>query len=159
MAKTVPAEKIDGGANNIKIAKQILNQFCTNMNEVSGEYDDVVGRREELRDLVQTLARKKKSNAILVGPSGVGKTAIVEGLAKLVVEDNVPETIKGKTVYLLEMSKLVAGTKYRGDFEERIQNLVDALGMLDDIILFIDEIPWLLVLVVLVLAVWMLVTC
>ena len=109
------------------------------MNEVR-ESMMMLGRREELRDIVQTLARKKKSNAILVGPSGVGKTAIVEGLAKLVVEDNVPETIKGKTVYLLEMSKLVAGTKYRGDFEERIQNLVDALGMLDDIILFIDEI-------------------
>jgi len=133
-------EKLESGANNVKIARQIMEQYCTNMNEESGEYDDVVGRREELRDLVQTLARKKKSNAILVGPSGVGKTAIVEGLAKLIVEDNVPETIKEKTVYLLDMSKLVAGTKYRGDFEERIQNLVEALNILDDIILFIDEI-------------------
>ena len=87
------------------------------MNEVCGDYEDVVGRREELRDLVQTLARKKKSNAILVGPSGVGKTAIVEGLAKLIVEGNVPETMEDKTVYLLDISKLVAGTKYRGDLK------------------------------------------
>jgi ATP-dependent Clp protease ATP-binding subunit ClpA len=126
--------------SNKKIAMEILEQFCINMNEESGEYDDVVGRREELRDLVQTLARKKKSNAILVGPSGVGKTAIVEGLAKLIVEGNVPETIEKQTVYLLDISKLVAGTKYRGDFEERMKQLAEALEIVDDVIIFIDEI-------------------
>jgi len=126
--------------DNRKVAMEILEQFCVNMNEVSGEYDDVVGRREELRDLVQTLARKKKSNAILVGPSGVGKTAIVEGLAKLIVEGNVPETIEKQTVYLLDISKLVAGTKYRGDFEERMKQLAEALEIVDDVIIFIDEI-------------------
>ena len=126
--------------NKKQIAIDVLEQFCVNMNEESGEYEDVVGRREELRDLVQTLARKKKSNAILVGPSGVGKTAIVEGLAKLIVEGNVPETIENQTVYLLDISKLVAGTKYRGDFEERMKQLAEALEVVDDVIIFIDEI-------------------
>jgi ATP-dependent Clp protease ATP-binding subunit ClpA len=121
-------------------AYETLEQFCTDMNEKSAEYDDVIGRREELRDLVQTLARKKKSNAVLVGPSGVGKTAIVEGLAKLIEDGMVPDSIKHMTVWSLEMSKMVAGTKYRGDFEERIKQLVEALEQLDDVIIFIDEI-------------------
>lgn len=125
---------------NKKIAQEILNAFCINMNVKSTEYDDVIGRREELRDLVQTLARKKKSNAILVGPSGVGKTAIAEGLAKLIVEGNVPEIIQNKVVYSLDISKLVAGTKYRGDFEERMKHLAEALEIMDNIILFVDEI-------------------
>jgi len=89
---------------------EVLKQFCNNMNIESEQYDDVVGRREELKDLVQTVARKKKSNAILVGASGVGKTAIVQGLAKLVVEGTVPDIIKETTVWELDMTKLVAGT-------------------------------------------------
>ncbi len=119
---------------------EVLRQFCNNMNEDSTDYDDVIGRREELKDLVQTVARKKKSNAILVGPSGVGKTAIVQGLAKLVVEGNVPDIIQGTTVWELDMGKLVAGTKYRGDFEERMKQLAEALQKLDNIVLFVDEI-------------------
>ena len=119
---------------------EVLKQFCNNMNIASQDYDDVVGRREELKDLVQTVARKKKSNAILVGPSGVGKTAIVQGLAKLVVDGNVPEIIQDMTVWELDMAKLVAGTKYRGDFEERMKQLAEALEHLDNIILFVDEI-------------------
>jgi ATP-dependent Clp protease ATP-binding subunit ClpA len=125
---------------NIRQAHEVLEQFTVNMNIKSEDFDDIIGRRQELRDLVQSLARKKKSNAILVGPSGVGKTAIVEGLAKLVVEGNVPETIQEKTILSLDMSKMVAGTKYRGDFEERMKKLVEALEIVDDIILFIDEI-------------------
>jgi ATP-dependent Clp protease ATP-binding subunit ClpA len=123
-----------------KSAVGVLRQFCINMNEESGNYEDVIGRRSELRDLVQTLARKKKSNAILVGSSGVGKTAIVEGFAKLIVENTVPDRISDMTIWSLDMGKLVAGTKYRGDFEERIKMLVEALEAMDDIILFIDEI-------------------
>ena len=119
---------------------EVLKQFCNNMNISSEDYDDVVGRREELKDLVQTVARKKKSNAILVGPSGVGKTAIVQGLAKLVVEGTVPDIIQDMTVWELDMAKLVAGTKYRGDFEERMKQLAEALEHLDNIILFVDEI-------------------
>ena len=126
--------------NTQKAADDVLAQFTINMNEASADYDDVVGRREELRDLVQTLARKKKSNAVLVGPSGVGKTAIAEGLAKLIVEGNVPETILAMKVLSLDMTKMVAGTKYRGDFEERMKQLGEALEVVDDVILFIDEI-------------------
>ena len=119
---------------------EVLQQFCTNLCENAPEFEDVIGRREELKDLVQTIARKKKSNAILVGPSGVGKTAIVQGLAKLIVEGHVPDIIKGTTVWELDMTKLIAGTKYRGDFEERMKMLGDALIKLEDIVLFIDEI-------------------
>jgi len=134
-------QKNTGTANQrSQQAYQVLREFCNDMNYESQDYDDLVGRREELRDLVQTLARKKKSNAILVGPSGVGKTAIAEGLAKMIVEGNVPATIQDKTVMSLDMAKLVAGTKYRGDFEERMKQLAEALEIVDDIILFIDEI-------------------
>ena len=119
---------------------EVLQQFCTNLCEQHADFEDVIGRREELKDLVQTIARKKKSNAILVGSSGVGKTAIVQGLSKLIVEGHVPDIIKGTTVWELDMTKLIAGTKYRGDFEERMKLLGDALMKLDDIILFIDEI-------------------
>ena len=118
----------------------VLKQYCNNLNEQSQDFDDVVGRRDVLRDLVQTVARKKKSNCVLTGGSGVGKTAIVQGLAKLIVEGKVPEVIKDKTVWELDMTKLVAGTKYRGDFEERMKQLGEALQKQPNIILFIDEI-------------------
>ena len=120
--------------------RDVLAQFCTNMNEAYDEYDDLIGRRSELKDLVQTVARKKKSNAILTGGSGVGKTAVVQGLAKLIVEGHVPDIIKDKVVWELDMTKLVAGTKYRGDFEERMKQLGEALIQEPNIILFVDEI-------------------
>jgi ATP-dependent Clp protease ATP-binding subunit ClpA len=119
---------------------EVLQQFCNNLCDAHADFEDVIGRREELKDLVQTIARKKKSNAILVGPSGVGKTAIVQGLAKLIVEGHVPDIIKGTNVWELDMTKLIAGTKYRGDFEERMKQLGEALQKLDNIVLFIDEI-------------------
>ena len=97
--------------------RDVLAQFCTNMNEAYDEYDDLIGRRHELKELVQAVARKKKSNAILTGGSGVGKTAVVQGLAKLIVEGHVPDIIKDKVVWELDMTKLVAGTKYRGDLK------------------------------------------
>ena len=120
--------------------RDVLAQFCTNMNEAYDEYDDLIGRRHELKELVQAVARKKKSNAILTGGSGVGKTAVVQGLAKLIVEGHVPDIIKDKVVWELDMTKLVAGTKYRGDFEERMKQLGDALIQEPNIILFVDEI-------------------
>ena len=134
------AEGARPGAPQGVTPRDVLKQFCTNMNEAYDEYDDVVGRRDELKDLVQTVARKKKSNAILTGGSGVGKTAIVQGLAKLIVEGHVPDIIKDKVVWELDMTKLVAGTKYRGDFEERMNQLGEALIKEPNIILFIDEI-------------------
>ena len=121
-------------------ALDVIKQFCVNMNIESSDYDDIIGRRDELRDLVQTLARKKKSNAILVGASGTGKTAIVEGFAKLISEGHVPANIEDVTIWSLDMASLVAGTKYRGDFEERVKMLITALEYQTDVVLFIDEI-------------------
>ena len=89
---------------------------------------------------MQTLARRKKNNVVLVGESGVGKTAIAEGLAYLINEGNVPELIQGHIVYSLDLSALLAGTKFRGDFEERLKEVLDILEKRDDAILFIDEI-------------------
>lgn len=126
--------------NAPKAAMDVIKQFCNNLNRESQNFEDIIGRRDELKDLVQTIARKKKSNAVLVGPSGVGKTAIVQGLAKLITEGHVPDLIKGTTVWELDMGKLVAGTKYRGDFEDRMKQLSEALETVDNIIVFIDEI-------------------
>lgn len=95
-----------GGKKSEQSYYDTLLQFCNNLNQDSYMMDDVVGRRQELADLVQTVARKKKSNAVLVGPSGVGKTAIVQGLAKLIAEGDVPEIIENTTVWELDMAKL-----------------------------------------------------
>jgi len=119
-----------------------LEIFCDNLNELAKnkKIDPLVGREIEVDLLVQTIARRKKNNVIMVGDPGVGKTAIVEGLAKLIVDDNVPEIIKENTIYNLDIGALLAGTKYRGDFEERVKAVLDELEERDDAILFIDEI-------------------
>ena len=122
--------------------ERILRKFCDNLNEQAAEgiIDPMIGREQELEQLVQTIARRKKNNVILVGESGVGKTAIVEGLAHLINEDSVPDVIKDNTVYSLDIGALLAGTKFRGDFEERLKEVLDVLERRDDAILFIDEI-------------------
>ena len=122
--------------------ERILRKFCDNLNEQAAEgiIDPVIGREEELEKLVQTIARRKKNNVILVGDSGVGKTAIAEGLAHLINEDRVPDVIKDNTIYSLDIGALLAGTKFRGDFEERLKEVLDVLERRDDVILFIDEI-------------------
>jgi ATP-dependent Clp protease ATP-binding subunit ClpA len=122
--------------------ERILRKFCDNLNEQAndGIIDPMIGREEELEKLVQTIARRKKNNVILVGESGVGKTAIAEGLAHLINEDRVPDVIKDHTIYSLDIGALLAGTKFRGDFEERLKEVLDALEQRDDTILFIDEI-------------------
>ena len=122
--------------------ERILKKFCDNLNEqaADGIIDPVIGREEELEKLVQTIARRKKNNVILVGESGVGKTAIAEGLAHLINEDCVPDVIKNYTIYSLDIGALLAGTKFRGDFEERLKEVLDVLERRDDVILFIDEI-------------------
>ena len=121
---------------------RILNKYCDNLNELAfhGKIDPIIGREAELEAIVQTVARRKKNNVILVGESGVGKTAIAEGLACLINEDRVPEVISHNTIYSLDIGALLAGTKFRGDFEERLKEVLDALESRSDAILFIDEI-------------------
>lgn len=117
--------------------------FLVNLNEQAekGKLDPVIGRTKEIRAVIEILGRRSKNNPVLVGPAGVGKTAIVEGLAEQIVKGAVPDVLKGKTVYSLEMGSLMAGTKYRGDFEERIQNLLKFVkSKAGEVVLFIDEI-------------------
>jgi ATP-dependent Clp protease ATP-binding subunit ClpA len=123
-------------------AERLLNEFCVNLNEEAkaSRIDPLIGRNKEVDTLTQILARRKKRNAILVGEPGVGKTHIVEGLARRIIEDKVPHTIKDSIIYSLDMGSLMAGTKYRGDFEERIKQVIDILEKRDNAILFIDEI-------------------
>jgi ATP-dependent Clp protease ATP-binding subunit ClpC len=119
-----------------------LDRFGRDLTQLArdGKLDPVIGRREEMRRIVRVLAQKRKSNAILVGEAGVGKTCIVEGLAQRIVEPNPPPNLEGKRVVEVSMGTLVAGTKYRGEFEERMQGVVREAGENRDIILFIDEI-------------------
>ena len=122
--------------------KSLLSQFATNLNEQAalGNIDPLIGRAAEVERVSQILVRRRKNNPLLVGESGVGKTAIAEGLAKLIIEDAVPEPLKGSVVYSLDMGGLLAGTKYRGDFEKRLKGIIAELGERDGSILFIDEI-------------------
>lgn len=121
---------------------QLLAQFTINLNEKAeqGEIDPLVGRSKELDRVGQTLIRRRKNNPLLVGESGVGKTAIAEGLAQLIVEGNAPEPLLDFTIYALDLGGLLAGTKYRGDFEKRLKGLVNELLDQGKNILFIDEI-------------------
>lgn len=117
--------------------------FLVNLNEKAqeGKLDPVIGRTKEIRAVMEILGRRSKNNPVLVGPAGVGKTAIVEGLAEAIVKGSVPDVLKGKTVYSMELGSLIAGTKYRGEFEERIQHLLKfASEGAGQYIIFIDEI-------------------
>ena len=123
-------------------SKSALENYAVNLNRAAseGKIDPLIGRDEEVSRLVQTLARRRKSNPLLVGDSGVGKTAIVEGLAKRIIDGDVPEIISNAVVYSLDMGALLAGTKYRGDFEKRFKALLAELKKQPHGILFIDEI-------------------
>ncbi len=123
--------------------ENILEKFGRNVNEdvKSGKIDPVIGRDEEIRKVIQILARKTKNNVILLGEPGVGKTAIVEGLAERIVKNDVPATLKDKMIYELDMGALIAGAKYRGEFEERLKAVLNKIKESDGkIVLFIDEI-------------------
>jgi ATP-dependent Clp protease ATP-binding subunit ClpB len=123
--------------------RHVLEKFGRNINESvkAGKIDPVIGRDEEIRKVIQILARKTKNNVILIGEPGVGKTAIIEGLAERIVKDDVPTTLKDKEIYELDMGALVAGAKYRGEFEERLKAVLNKIKASNgNIILFIDEI-------------------
>ncbi|MBU0752828.1 MAG: ATP-dependent Clp protease ATP-binding subunit ClpA [Gammaproteobacteria bacterium] len=119
-----------------------LENFTQNLNQLAltGKIDPLIGRDKELERVVQTLCRRRKNNPLLVGEAGVGKTAIAEGLARRIIESRVPEILANATVYALDMGALLAGTKYRGDFEQRLKGVLKQLADNPDAILFIDEI-------------------
>jgi len=119
-----------------------LTDFATNLNELAkqGKIDPLIGRAEEIERTIQVLCRRRKNNPLFVGEAGVGKTALAEGLAKRIVENDVPEVLKACTIYALDMGALVAGTKYRGDFEKRLKGVIAELKKQPHAVLFIDEI-------------------
>ena len=120
----------------------VLDQFGRNLTQAAREtkLDPVIGREQEIERVMQVLSRRTKNNPVLIGEPGVGKTAVVEGLAQAIVKGDVPETLKGKQLYSLDLGALVAGSRYRGDFEERLKKVLKEIRTRGDIILFIDEI-------------------
>ena len=122
-------------------ATGILEEYCTNLNSLAenNEIDSVIGRENELDEIAQILARRNKSNVLMVGDPGVGKTAVAEGLALNIIKRNVPKFLEGWTVYNLDIGTMLAGSKYRGEFEEKIREVIDALTSIGNAILFIDE--------------------
>jgi ATP-dependent Clp protease ATP-binding subunit ClpC len=134
-AKTAP------GAQEAPAGSPVLDQFGRNLTQLARErkLDPVIGREREIERVMQVLSRRTKSNPVLIGEPGVGKTAIVEGLSQRIVSGDVPETLRGKQVYTLDLGALVAGSRYRGDFEERLKKVLKEIRTRGDIILFIDE--------------------
>ena len=120
----------------------MLDQFGRNLTQAAreGKLDPVIGREKEIERLMQVLSRRTKNNPVLIGEPGVGKTAVVEGLAQAIVKGEVPETLKDKQLYTLDLGSLVAGSRYRGDFEERLKKVLKEIRTRGDIIMFIDEI-------------------
>ncbi len=138
----VPREGVPEGEDEAEKQVSALESYATNLNEQAkkGLIDPLIGRSSEVERVIQTLSRRRKNNPLLVGESGVGKTAIAEGLAKLIVDGQVPDIIKDSTVHALDLGALLAGTKYRGDFEKRLKSLLNELKETPHQILFIDEI-------------------
>src|SRR6201998_1900407 len=137
-----PASAGTAGAESAPSTSLVLDQFGRNLTQGAreGKLDPVIGREKEIERVMQVLSRRTKNNPVLVGAPGVGKTAVVEGLAQKIVKGEVPETIKDKQLYTLDLGALVAGSRYRGDFEERLKKVLKEIRTRGDIILFIDEI-------------------
>jgi ATP-dependent Clp protease ATP-binding subunit ClpC len=134
-------ETHQGGSPSGKSDTPNLDQFGTDLTEMAreGKLDPVIGREKEIERVVQILSRRTKNNPVLIGEPGVGKTAVAEGLAQRIAEGNIPELLKGKRVVTLDLSGMVAGAKYRGEFEERLKSVMAEIKESKDIILFIDE--------------------
>jgi ATP-dependent Clp protease ATP-binding subunit ClpA len=135
-----PLQDEEAGADSV--AKSPLENFATNLNQQArlGKIDPLIGRKNEVERTIQILCRRRKNNPLYVGEAGVGKTAIAEGLAKMIVDGQVPEVLKDSTLYALDLGALLAGTKYRGDFEKRLKAVLNQLQKERGAILFIDEI-------------------
>ena len=129
------------GAESQTGGSPVLDQFGRNLTQLARDHklDPVIGRDKEIERVMQVLSRRTKNNPVLIGEPGVGKTAIVEGLSQQIVSNDVPETLKGKQLYTLDLGALVAGSRYRGDFEERLKKVLKEIRTRGDIILFIDE--------------------
>ena len=140
--QTAPGRAPDGGDAGVGAAADPLKSFADDLiaRAASGGIDPLIGRQLEIERMVQVLCRRRKNNPLLVGEPGVGKTALAEGLALRIHQGEVPDALKNVKVYALDMGALVAGTRYRGDFEERVKQVLDALDKQDHAILFIDEI-------------------
>src|SRR5918911_1057541 len=130
-----------GATGDPKKSSKLLDQFGRNLTKLAadGKLDPVVGRETEIERIMQILSRRTKNNPVLIGEPGVGKTAVVEGLAQRITNADVPELLKGKQIYTLDLAALVAGSKYRGEFEERLKKVMKEITQRGDIILFIDE--------------------
>ncbi|MEM9122954.1 MAG: AAA family ATPase, partial [Pseudomonadota bacterium] len=126
----------------VKQGAEALKAYCVDLNQkaVDGKIDPLIGRDSEIERTVQILCRRTKNNPLFVGDPGVGKTAIAEGLAKRITDGDVPDVLKGSILFALDMGALLAGTRYRGDFEERIKAVLEELDKIDGAVLFIDEI-------------------
>ena len=137
---------VSGAANESQATAQggsaVLDQFGRNLTQAArdNKLDPVIGREKEIERVMQILSRRSKNNPVLIGEPGVGKTAVVEGLAQAIVKNDVPETLKDKQVYSLDLGSLIAGSRYRGDFEERLKKVTKEIRTRGDIIVFIDEI-------------------
>jgi ATP-dependent Clp protease ATP-binding subunit ClpA len=145
MSQSKPARGAEEEEESEKVVKQgteALEAYCVNLNEKAkkGRIDPLIGRESEVERTIQILCRRQKNNPLFVGDPGVGKTAIAEGLARKIVNGEVPEVLKASVIYSLDMGSLIAGTRYRGDFEERVKSVVKELEALKGAILFIDEI-------------------
>jgi ATP-dependent Clp protease ATP-binding subunit ClpC len=130
-----------GSSESAGQGSAVLDQFGRNLTQLASEnkLDPVIGREKEIERVMQVLSRRTKNNPVLIGEPGVGKTAVVEGLSQSIVKGEVPETLKGKQIYTLDLGALVAGSRYRGDFEERLKKVLKEIKTRGDIILFIDE--------------------
>ena len=136
------ADEESSGESEEKKPGDALNAYCVNLNKKArdGKIDPLIGREQEVLRTIQVLCRRQKNNPLFVGDPGVGKTAIAEGLARKIIKGEVPEVLKGSTIFSLDMGALLAGTRYRGDFEERLKAVMKEIEAFDGAILFIDEI-------------------
>lgn len=143
-SRSIPqgADEAAGDEKTVRSGKEALDAYCVNLNEKAkkGKIDVLIGREKEVDRTIQILCRRSKNNPLYVGDPGVGKTAIAEGLAKKIEDGEVPEVLIGCTIFSLDMGALLAGTRYRGDFEERLKAVITELQAMENVVLFIDEI-------------------